>query len=161
MAKEFKIYAPFDGTVEEISKLDDGVFSEKMLGDGFFINPAIEHGSLKVLSPVFGQIQQIFETKHAIFFKDIETEISILMHFGIDTVTLKGEPFKMKVSEGKKVKPKSKIMIVDLDTIKSAQLKSSTPIVVDKGDTNLEFTFKLEKSGSVFAGDHIGTITVK
>ena len=91
--------SPITGEIHPITDVPDQVFSGKMMGDGFAILP--EEGI--VVSPVRGKVLNVFPTKHAILQSDGGREI--LIHFGIDTVSLKGEGFTSFVSEGDRVEP--------------------------------------------------------
>ena len=92
------LLAPLNGKVIPLDQVQDDVFSQKVLGDGVAIQP--ENG--KLYSPVDGEISSIAETLHAYGFST-EDGLEILVHVGLDTVTLKGEGFKPCVQEGDKV----------------------------------------------------------
>ncbi|MFC0187972.1 glucose-specific PTS transporter subunit IIBC [Fictibacillus aquaticus] len=136
-----KFIAPIEGRLLPITEVPDQVFSGKMMGDGF----AIEPSSGTVVSPVNGKIANIFPTKHAIgIISDSGKEI--LIHFGIDTVKLKGEGFESFVSEGDKVTAGQKLLEVDLDFVGKNAPSLITPIVF----TNLSGEeIVLEKTGNV------------
>ena len=91
--------APANGEMIPIDKVEDDVFSQKMMGEGFAVVP--ENG--EIASPVSGTIVSVFPTKHAIGIKT-DDDIEVLLHMGIDTVDLGGEAFEIKVREGEKVK---------------------------------------------------------
>ncbi|MFC7371292.1 glucose-specific PTS transporter subunit IIBC [Fictibacillus iocasae] len=140
-AAEDKIIAPIEGKILPITEVPDQVFSGKMMGDGFAIEPA--NGT--VVSPVNGKIVNIFPTKHAIGIES-ESGKEILIHFGIDTVKLKGEGFESFVKEGDTVTAGQKLLEVDLDFVGKNAPSLITPIVF----TNLSGeTIVLEKSGNV------------
>ncbi|CAX67473.1 unnamed protein product [Lactobacillus johnsonii FI9785] len=80
--------APIKGTFEDISQVNDEVFSQKMMGEGFAIKP--ENG--KIYSPVTATVVSIFKTKHAVGLKT-ESGLEVMLHLGIDTVELEGKPF--------------------------------------------------------------------
>ena len=90
--------APANGEMIPIDKVEDDVFSQKMMGEGFAVVP--ENG--EIASPVSGTIVSVFPTKHAIGIKT-DDDIEVLLHMGIDTVDLGGEAFEIKVREGEKV----------------------------------------------------------
>ncbi|AXK51678.1 PTS glucose transporter subunit IIA [Spiroplasma alleghenense] len=144
-----KIYAPCDGEVFEISKLNDGVFSNKMLGDGIYIKPSSE-----VFSSIIdeGKMLQVFDTKHAYFFEVEKNFPPILMHIGLETVTLNGVPFNTFIENDTKVDLKSKIVKADLKYILKNKCKIETAIVLE---TNQEFDLKIIKTGKVKQGDLI------
>ncbi|MGI8314983.1 glucose-specific PTS transporter subunit IIBC [Halobacillus mangrovi] len=126
---ELKFVSPIKGKVLPITEVPDQVFSGKMMGDGFAIEP--EDG--KIVSPVNGKVLNVFPTKHAIGL-EAENGMEILIHIGIDTVGLKGEGFTAMISEGDEVKQGQALMEVDLDYVKENAPSIVTPIVF----TNLE-----------------------
>ncbi|MGP4080605.1 glucose-specific PTS transporter subunit IIBC [Pseudalkalibacillus sp. R45] len=136
------IVSPIKGEILPITEVPDQVFSGKMMGDGFAIKP--EEGT--VVSPIDGKVVNVFPTKHAI---GLETAggREILIHFGIDTVNLKGEGFEIMVEQGDEVKRGQTLMKADLDYISEHAASTITPIVF----TNLQEgeKVKIEKSGSV------------
>ncbi len=147
-SKEMKVYAPIKGKLVELKEVDDGVFSEEMMGKGAAIIP--EEG--RVFAPFDGECTMVFETKHAIGLKSNE-EIELLIHIGIDTVNLKGKCFNITVKENQKIKKGDLLGSFDLSGIKSAGLKTITPIVVTNTDEYGET--RVVNSGSVKVGDEI------
>ena len=119
-----EIVSPLDGKLIDLSEVPDQVFSQKMMGDGFAIDPT----SGEVVSPVDGTVAMVFGTKHAI---GINTEdgLEILIHFGIDTVKLNGEGFECLVNQGEKVKAGQPILKVDIDEIEEKVPSIITPII--------------------------------
>ncbi|MFH7818212.1 N-acetylglucosamine-specific PTS transporter subunit IIBC [Neobacillus thermocopriae] len=138
--KEFVM--PIEGEIIELSEVPDQVFSQKMMGDGFGIIPA--KGS--VVSPVDGEIINIFPTKHAIGIKS-KHGYEILIHIGIDTVHLKGQGFKVLVNEGELVTKGKEILTFDLELIKKSAPSTVTPIIF----TNLT-KLNMKKQGKVTQG---------
>lgn len=127
--KEEKVFAHLKGEFVKIEDVQDPVFSQKMMGDGFAINPS--EGVL--YAPVNGEIVNVFPTLHAVGIKS-ENGFEYLMHIGLDTVTLKGEGFKAFVKVGDQVKVGDKLIEFDLESIKEKVPSMVTPLVV----TNLE-----------------------
>ncbi|ELK48820.1 UNVERIFIED_CONTAM: glucose-specific PTS transporter subunit IIBC [Halobacillus marinus] len=126
---ELDFVSPIKGKIMPITEVPDQVFSGKMMGDGFAMEP--EDG--KIVSPINGKVLNVFPTKHAIGLQaDNGTEI--LIHIGIDTVGLKGEGFTDRIAEGDEVKQGQTMMEVDLDFVKENAPSIVTPIVF----TNLE-----------------------
>lgn len=121
--------APLTGTVKKIEDVPDPVFSQKMMGDGIAIEPT--DGT--VVSPVNGEIIQFFHTKHAIGIRS-NTGLEILIHVGLETVTMNGEGFTGHVKEGDKVRVGDKLITFDLELIKEKATSTITPIVVTNGD---------------------------
>lgn len=113
---EVDFAAPVSGTIEKIEDVKDDVFSKKMLGDGFAINPI--DGT--IVAPVDGTIDAVMDTKHAITLKTSKGHLDILLHFGLDTVELKGAPFTIDVKPGDQVKAGTKIGAMDIAAIKKA-----------------------------------------
>ena len=141
--EEDELAAPFDGTVKPITECADSVFSSKAMGDGFVIEP--ENATL--VSPVDGEVMMVFPTKHAIGLK-ANNGAEILIHIGMDTVSLDGKPFEMLVAQDDKVKAGQPLIRVDFDTIRQAGLSTQTPVVITNGKS-----FDSVKDGQVKAGD--------
>lgn len=141
---------PIEGTIIPITEVDDLVFSEKMMGDGFAIVPAT--GS--VVSPVDGVIMNVFPTKHAIGIKSKQGQ-EILIHVGLDTVNLKGEGFTVFVKEGDQISKGTEILMVDLDFIKKSAPSTVTPVIF----TNAA-NVTVKKQGEVKQGDN-GIVSVQ
>ncbi len=147
-AEAGKLYAPFKGTVKPVTEAADAMFASKAMGDGIVIEP--EDGVL--VSPVNGEIMMIFPTKHAIGLKADDGE-EILIHVGLDTVSLEGKPFEVLVKDGDKVKAGQPLMEVDLEAIRAAGLKTETPMII----TN-QIPFEITASGEVKAGQEVAKI---
>ena len=113
-----------DGQVIAITDVKDPVFSQKMMGDGFAVEP--ETG--KIYSPVAGTVTSVFPTKHALGLLT-ENGLEVLVHIGLDTVSLEGEPFEVHVSEGQKVAAGELLVTADLEAIKAAGRETSTVVV--------------------------------
>ncbi|MEH6888188.1 glucose-specific PTS transporter subunit IIBC [Bacillus sp. JJ864] len=140
------ITIPIEGKILPITEVPDQVFSGKMMGDGFAIEPT--EGT--VVSPVNGEIVNVFPTKHAIGIQS-EGGKEILIHFGIDTVKLNGEGFEALVSQGDKVTQGQPLLKVDIAFVKENAPSIITPIVF----TNLQEGQKVEikKQGNVKKGE--------
>ncbi|MFP3719978.1 glucose-specific PTS transporter subunit IIBC, partial [Niallia circulans] len=124
ITSEDSFVAPIKGELVPITEVPDAVFAGKMMGDGFAIIPS--EGT--VVSPVDGKIVNLFPTKHALgILADNGREI--LIHFGIDTVKLKGEGFETLVSENDQVKQGQPLLKVNLDYIKGNATATITPVV--------------------------------
>ncbi|MDE5051120.1 PTS sugar transporter subunit IIA [Niallia taxi] len=123
-SEESKFILPLEGKLLPIEEVPDPVFSQKMMGDGAAIDPT--NGTL--ISPVDGQVVNIFPTKHAISLMDNNGR-EILIHVGLDTVTLKGEGFTSHVEDGQKVKQGQKLMDIDFEAIKGKVPSIITPII--------------------------------
>ncbi|WP_291293546.1 glucose PTS transporter subunit IIA [Enterococcus sp.] len=149
-----ELYAVAEGTVHEIAESSDPVFSQKMMGDGYFVAP--ENG--KIFAPAAGTVTTIFPTKHAI---GITTPngLEILLHMGVDTVELQGKPFKILVKEGQQVTAATQIAEVDLAEL-AAHKKAAEMLVVL---TNMEKVDSetMTANGSVTSGTPVMTLQVK
>lgn len=119
------IYSPIDGEAVDLSEVPDQVFSEKMMGDGIAIKPI----SGTVRAPFDGEVATDFPTKHALGLVN-EGGLELLIHFGLDTVNLKGEGFDLKVATGDKIKKGDILMEVDLDYIRENAKSDITPIII-------------------------------
>lgn len=136
------IYSPCKGQVVPLTEVPDPVFSEKVLGDGFAVIPA----EGKIYAPTDGKVTMVFDTLHAIgLISSQGTEL--LIHIGLDTVTLAGEPFTAYITAGDKVKKGDLLMEVDLDKIKTAGLNYITPVLINNTDAYDKIS--LQKEGDV------------
>ncbi|MFT0800514.1 PTS glucose transporter subunit IIA [Bacillus swezeyi] len=127
--KEEIVFSPVDGQVLALSKVPDPVFSQKMMGDGIAVKPS----SGDIVSPVNGEVIQLFHTKHAIGIRSL-SGVELLIHIGLETVAMGGEGFTAHVKEGDKVKVGDPIMTCDLELIKEKASSTITPIVIMNGD---------------------------
>ena len=129
------VMAPLTGQTVALDQVPDPVFAEKVLGDGVAIIP--EDG--KILSPVTGEVTSVAATQHAYGFQS-EDGLEVLVHVGLETVGLQGEGFTVHVKEGDKVKAGDLIAEVDLELLKSKNIKSITPVLICDGidDKNME-----------------------
>ena len=147
------LVAVANGEVIAIEAVADPVFSGKMMGDGFAVEPT--DGT--IVSPVSGTIKSVFPTKHAI---GIETKegVEVLVHMGIDTVSLEGKPFSVKVKEGDQVSAGQVLAQVDLQALQQAD-KKATMIVVFTNMDKIQ-AFELTQKGSQQAGTTIGKLSI-
>lgn len=123
--EKMTIDAPINGEIVDLASVNDQVFSQKMMGEGFAVIPS--DGAL--VSPVAGEVAMLFETKHAIGIK-CDNGLEILIHIGIDTINLKGEMFESFVKTGDKVQLGQKLITFDLAGIKAAGYDPTTMVVV-------------------------------
>ena len=152
--KEETLFAPASGEVIPITAVNDPVFSQKMMGDGFAVKPT----NGQVFAPVSGAITTVFETKHAIGITTA-TGLEVLVHIGLDTVELNGAPFHVHVSVGQTVTPETLLADVDLTQIKSAG--KETDIVVALTNNEVVAGVTLAKTGTVSEKAEIGVVSVK
>ncbi len=139
-----EVYSVADGQVIALEQVKDPVFAQKMMGDGFAVEPA--NGN--IVSPVSGTVSSIFPTKHALGLVT-ESGLEVLVHIGLDTVSLEGKPFTVHVSEGQKVAAGDLLVTADLDAIRAAGRETSTVVVFTNGDAIK--SVKLEQTGSLAA----------
>ena len=122
------VTAPFSGKLVPLSEVPDETFASGVLGEGI----AIEPSDGLFCSPVDGTVETIAETKHAIGFA-ADNGLEILVHVGLETVSLNGEGFEILVKEGDKVKAGQPVAKADLALIRERGLKTITSIVVTGG----------------------------
>lgn len=140
-----EIVAPVSGEIVSIEDVPDVVFSEKIVGDGIAIKPLGD----RMVAPVDGTIGKIFETNHA-FSIESDDGIQLFVHFGIDTVELKGEGFKRIAKEGQHVQKGDMIIEFNLFTLQEKAKSVLTPVIISNID---ELTEIVKLSGNVIAGE--------
>ena len=149
--KEAKLYNLVEGEVITIEEVPDPVFSQKMMGDGFGVEPA----NGEIYAPGEGKIVSVFPTKHALGL-ELENGVEVLVHIGVDTVELEGAPFEVHVKEGDKVSHDTLLASVDLNALDAAE-KPKTVIVVFTNMDGVK-SFTLDKTGPSAPGDLIGEV---
>ena len=145
------IYSAANGQVIPITDVNDQVFSQKMMGDGFAVVPSDDH----VVSPVSGTVRSIFPTKHAIGLETADG-LDVLVHMGIDTVELKGSAFDVLVEENQTVEAGQPLATMSLSKVKAAD-KETAILVVFTNMTD-DQSFELEADRDVKATDLIGHV---
>lgn len=135
-SEPMSLHNPVEGKVIPITEVNDPVFSGKVMGDGFAVQPA----NGKIFSPFDGIVTSIFPTKHAITIK-ASNGVEVLLHMGIDTVALQGEGFEILVSENQEVTYKTQLASIDLGVLKK-QEKDNTIIIVFPENFNDEINVK-------------------
>ena len=123
----FNVYSPLNGRVIDLSDVPDEAFAQRMVGDGCAMDPT--EGA--IYAPVDGECD-IFETNHAVSF-ETPNGLEMIVHFGMDTVALKGEGFK-RVYTSNEVKVGDKLVEYDLNLIKSKVPSVKTPIIINNMD---------------------------
>ena len=146
-----EVYSVADGEVIALEQVKDPVFSQKMMGDGFAVEPA--NGN--IVSPVSGTVSSIFPTKHALGLVT-EAGLEVLVHIGLDTVSLEGKPFTVHVTEGQKVAAGDLLVTADLDAIREAGRETSTIVVFTNADAIQ--SVKLEQTGSLAANTVVAKV---
>lgn len=147
------LYSVSDGEAISIDQVNDPVFSQKMMGEGFAVKPADE----TVVAPVDGEIVSIFPTKHAIGIKTADG-IEVLVHMGIETVSMTKPASRVVVNDGQKVKVGDTLAIMDIEAVQS-EGKDTTIIVVITNSERVE-SLTLDKSGQVAKAEKIGYIEI-
>ena len=127
------VTAPFSGKLVPLSEVPDETFASGVLGEGI----AIEPSDGLFCSPVDGTVETIAETKHAIGFA-ADNGLEILVHVGLETVSLNGEGFEILVKEGDRVKAGQPVAKADLALIRERGLKTITSLVVTGGADDME-----------------------
>ena len=122
-------YAPMAGKAMPITVVPDPTFAEGMLGNGIAIEPA----EGKVYAPCDATVDMMFTTGHAVSLV-ADNGAEILIHVGLETVSLEGKPFTVHAANGDKVKKGQLLIEVDLDAVKAAGLPTITPMVVCNTD---------------------------
>ena len=145
------VYSVADGQVINIEDVKDPVFSQKMMGDGFAVEP--DNGN--IVSPVAGKVASIFPTKHAI---GLETDngLEVLVHIGLDTVSLEGKPFEVKVTEGQTVAAGDLLVEADLAAIREAGRETTTVVVFTNPDAIK--SVKVEHTGKLAAKSPVAKV---
>lgn len=144
--KDIDLYAPVVGETVSLEKVPDKIFADKLMGDGIGF---IFEGNT-VCAPCDGKISMIANTLHA-FGITAANGAEILVHIGLDTVTLEGKGFKAMVAAGEKVKKGTPIIEIDRDIMKQNNINLITPMIITNSD---EFNFEIENSDKhVIAGE--------
>lgn len=146
-----KLSAPITGQLIQIQNVSDEVFSTKVMGDGFAVKP----NSDIVVSPVTGDVTNIFPTKHAISLT-ASNGMEVLLHLGIDTVELQGKPFEMLVSEGQHVEVGDELVRMNRKEIADNN-KDDVVMLVLPGKNDVIFEPYISEH-TVSAGDEVTAI---
>ncbi len=146
-----EVHSVADGEVINIEDVKDPVFSQKMMGDGFAVEPENGH----IVSPVAGKVTSVFPTKHALGLVT-DNGLEVLVHIGLDTVSLEGKPFEGKVSEGQTVAAGDLLVEADLDAIREAGRETSTIVVFTNADAIK--SVKVEHTGKLVANAPVATV---
>ena len=129
LAESAEVVSPLAGQVKPLSQATDPVFSSGVMGQGVVIEPS--QGEL--VSPVNGTVTVLFPTKHAVGIVS-EEGVEMLMHIGMDTVSLDGKGFESHVEQGDKVVVGQQLISFDMDVIKEAGLVTETPVIITNQD---------------------------
>ena len=124
---EITLISPIKGEVKDISESSDETFASKVMGDGILVNPSEEI----FVAPADAKVELVFPTKHAIGLS-LKDGSQILMHCGINTVSMNGEGFEVYVEEGQEVKQGDKLIKMDLEKVKQAGHSTQTLMIVNE-----------------------------
>ena len=152
--KDEVILAPVAGEAEDLSKVNDEVFSKKLMGDGAAIVPS--EGA--IYSPITGTVNVAFKTGHAYGLKS-DDGAEILIHVGLDTVNLGGKHFKSLVSQDQHVEKGQKLGEVDLEAVKAEGYDTTVMVIVTNTPAYSEIS--QTKESQVKAGDSLLALTAK
>jgi len=148
-----QLLATQNGEVIKLEDLNDGVFSQKILGDGFAIRPI----SKEVFSPVSGTISQVADTLHAYGITSYDG-LEVLVHIGLDTVELNGDGFKPLVKVGDEVKAGDKLCEADISFISEKGYATDTVVII----TNIDRVKAFDVSyGTAVGGESVALRYVK
>jgi len=154
-----KIYAPVSGKIIKIEEVEDPVFSQKILGDGFAILPK-EGTAVMFTAPCAGKLVTVFDTGHAYGILDKKTKIEVLVHIGMDTVELKGKLFDVKVKQNEVVATNQPLTIANLKAIKRENKQIITPIIFTN-ETMKNYKITILKELTVEQGELVAEISKK
>lgn len=144
-----EVAAPVEGKLIDLSDVNDEVFSQRMMGDGFAIVPSAS--STEIVSPIDGEVTMIPDTKHAVGLKN-ESGLEVLVHIGLDTVNLDGKGFEPLVAVGDTVKKGQPIMKINQKIFKDGGYDCTTMVIFTKG-YDKKFEPSKEYNSQVNAGD--------
>lgn len=147
---ELQFLSPVSGQVLALAKTTDPIFSQGVMGQGF----AIEPNDGKIVAPVSGEVVMIADTKHAIGLKTA-TGLEVLLHLGVDTVSLSGQPFEVTVKIGDEVTAGDQLVTMDLDLIKEKGLATTVMTVITNSTDKLAGLDLIEKP--VVVGEPVAT----
>lgn len=145
------VSSPITGLAADLSTAPDEGFAGRMMGDGAVVTPE----NAQIVAPEDGEVVFVFDTKHAIGFLT-DSGLSLLLHIGIDTVSLNGEGFQVFVENGQKVKKGEKLMKIDIDFLKAHAPSLCSPVLC----TELEDSDKVRllAEGEIKAGEPLFAI---
>lgn len=124
-SKTLEIMSPLSGEVVPVTEVRDPTFSQEMLGKGVAIHPT----EGRVVSPVNGTVDRIFDTLHAISLIS-DDDVEVLIHVGMDTVKLKGEFFTALVNNGDTVKIGDPLLAFNMEALERKGFELTTPVVI-------------------------------
>lgn len=152
-----EVYAVATGEFLPIEEVEDPVFSQKMMGEGYAILP--EGGT--IYSPLSGKVSNVFPTKHAIGFEAGE-KLEVLLHMGIDTVELEGDPFQVFVTEEQGVSQHDQVAEVDLEKLAEKEKNEAMIVILTNEDDAVDqIEWMLDQRQAVSVGDLVAKVFLK
>lgn len=149
------VFSPVAGKFVPLGQVADPVFAQKMAGDGFAIQPT----GNQLFAPVTGEVTTVFKTKHAIGLRTA-TGLDILVHIGIDTVDLNGEPFEILVKEGQSVNPRTLIAKVNFELIRTKQKLDTVLVLITNMDQVKSLKVQTPPVDELLASSEVLTATL-
>lgn len=150
-----ELVAVADGKVLPISEVPDPVFAEKMMGEGFAIDPTSD----MIVSPISGTLVQVADTLHAYGIQS-DLGVEILVHVGLDTVNLQGKGFEAKVKIGDVMKKGDPLVKIDREYLIANAPSIVIPVIVTNG--NMEaYNYDFKGSGNAVAGETVAMVVSK
>ena len=150
-AEKEEIFCPLNGELKPLSEVNDPTFSGEILGKGVAVIPA----EGKLYAPFDGEVSMVFETKHAIGLQ--KDDVEMLIHIGLETVSLEGKYFQAKVQAGDKIKKGDLLIEFDLDAIAKEGFDTITPVIVSNADDFANVAAE-KTTGLAVAGAHLLTV---
>lgn len=152
------LFSVCQGQFKDISQVNDTVFADKIMGDGYAIIPKAP--SAQIYAPLKGEVLSIFPTKHAVTFKTPEG-VEALIHMGLDTVALKGEGFEIHVEVGDKIDENTLLATMNVEFMQEQGKETDIIIVVTNLEQNKTISFVAEDGKAVEAKEKIGEVIIK
>lgn len=152
-SNEFSLYAVTSGFLKPMTAVEDEVFSTKMMGDGFAIEPQED----QIFPPAAGEVTSVFPTNHAVTFQ-LTNGAEVLLHMGLDTVELEGAPFEILVKEGDQVTAETPVANMNRRQIEENGKSTDVIIVVTNSE---QFQLPEIPTKDVQQGEEIGVIKEK
>ncbi|MGL5688614.1 MAG: N-acetylglucosamine-specific PTS transporter subunit IIBC [Weissella cibaria] len=151
--KEENFFAVANGSLLHLEHVQDETFASKMMGDGFAIEPTDDN----ILAPIDAEVTMVSPTKHAIGLRT-ESGLEILVHMGINTVELNGEPFDIKVAVGDKIKHGDLLATMDIAAVKAAGKLATTMVIFMGLSEQAEVKVDDEEIFDGIAGNYVGRV---
>ncbi|MGX7417295.1 PTS sugar transporter subunit IIA [Carnobacterium gallinarum] len=150
-----ELVAVADGKILPISEVPDPVFAEKMMGEGYAVDPTSDI----IVAPIGGKLVQVADTLHAYGIQS-DSGVEVLVHVGLDTVNLQGKGFEAKVKIGDTVKKGDPLVKIDREYLIANAPSIIIPVIVTNG--NIEsYNYDFKGAGSSVAGETVAMVVSK